>query len=79
MYPARPDNLPRSKVSLIRAVEKLRHEAMRIGDIDWDTGHERLLEHLRTMLLDPEIFMHSLIEQIDEKPAPAPRPASSMP
>jgi len=36
---------------LLRAVEKLRDEGMRNGNVNWDEGHEMLLNFLRSTLL----------------------------
>lgn len=36
---------------LLRAIEKLRDEGMRNGNINWDEGHQMLLDLLRSTLL----------------------------
>ncbi|MFK0173766.1 hypothetical protein ACIQU5_33795 [Streptomyces sp. NPDC090306] len=41
---------------LIRAVEKLRDEASRNGNINWDGGFARLVLFLRRTLNDPHVF-----------------------
>jgi hypothetical protein len=41
---------------LIRAVEKLRDEAHRNGNINWDDGHEILVTFLRDTLVGSGIF-----------------------
>jgi hypothetical protein len=41
---------------LLRAVEKLRDEAQRNGNQNWDHGFDVLLEYLRTRLLDGHTF-----------------------
>jgi hypothetical protein len=41
---------------LLRAVEKLRDEAQRNGNQNWDPGFESLLDYLRTHLLDGQTF-----------------------
>ncbi len=39
---------------LLRAIEKLRDEGMRNGNVNWDEGHRILLDFLRTTLLGDE-------------------------
>jgi len=41
---------------LLRAVEKLRDEAIRNGNCNWDEGFEILLFYLERHLPDPEVF-----------------------
>ena len=41
---------------LLRAVEKLRDEASRNGNVNWDEGFEILLAYVEGRLLDPEVF-----------------------
>ncbi|MCC5575482.1 hypothetical protein IMZ11_07480 [Microtetraspora sp. AC03309] len=41
---------------LLRAVEKLRDEAQRNGNVNWDEHHERLLAYLRTRLTASRLF-----------------------
>lgn len=41
---------------LLRAVEKLRDEAQRNGNINWDSGHEILVEYIRHKLLGSGLF-----------------------
>src|SRR5262249_19799402 len=41
---------------LLRAVEKLRDEAQRNGNGNWDKGFEILLDYLRLKLLDKAVF-----------------------
>jgi hypothetical protein len=43
---------------LLRAIEKLRDEAMRNGNINWDEGHEILLHFLRSTLLGSDCLSH---------------------
>lgn len=38
---------------LLRAVEKLRDEASRNGNVNWSDGHQRLLDYLRRHLTEP--------------------------
>ena len=47
---------------LLRAVEKLRDEAIRNGNGNWDEGFEALLRYLEERLLDPTIYSDSTIE-----------------
>ena len=51
---------------LLRAVEKLRDEAIRNGNGNWDKGFEILLKYLNTKLLDTEIFDKETIEKLKE-------------
>ena len=46
---------------LLRAVEKLRDESMRNGNINWDTGFELLLAYLRSRLGDRLVFSPAVI------------------
>jgi hypothetical protein len=41
---------------LLRAVEKLRSEAIRNGNVNWDRGFRILLGYLRKHLLDRAVF-----------------------
>lgn len=41
---------------LLRAVEKLRDEATRNGNGNWDDGFEQLLSYLKLHLLDAEVY-----------------------
>ncbi|WP_188195488.1 hypothetical protein [Nonomuraea sp. SYSU D8015] len=41
---------------LLRAVEKLRDEAQRNGNVSWDEHHERLLAYLSERLMGSESF-----------------------
>jgi hypothetical protein len=41
---------------LIRAVEKLRHETMNNGNMNWDDGHRHFVEYLRTTLASDDCF-----------------------
>jgi hypothetical protein len=47
---------------LLRAVEKLRDEAIRNGNGNWDEGFEILLRYLEERLLDSAIYSDSTIE-----------------
>ncbi|MFF2163785.1 hypothetical protein ACFVWP_24120 [Streptomyces sp. NPDC058175] len=49
---------------LIRAVEKLRDEAGRNGNINWDDGFERLVLFLQRTLSDPQVFDASAAHEI---------------
>jgi hypothetical protein len=48
---------------LLRAIEKLRDEATRNGNGNWDDGFEILIQYLEDHLLDPTVFGPSLIEK----------------
>jgi hypothetical protein len=48
---------------LLRAVEKLRDEAERNGNGNWDEGFEILVLYLKTNLLDPNLFPQDVIRQ----------------
>jgi len=41
---------------LLRAVEKLRDEAQRNGNVNWDDGHKILARFVRTTLIDSGLF-----------------------
>ncbi|GAA3472085.1 hypothetical protein [Nonomuraea roseola] len=41
---------------LLRAAEKLRDEAQRNGNVNWDEHHERLLVYLREKLIGSGLF-----------------------
>lgn len=44
---------------LIRAIEKLRDQASRNGNCNWDEGHEILAEFIKDTLLSSDIFSAS--------------------
>lgn len=48
---------------LMRAVEKLRDEATRNGNANWDAGFEILLAYLRGHLLDTSIYPIEVIDR----------------
>ena len=48
---------------LLRAVEKLRDEAIRNGNGNWDNGFEILLLYLNEKLLDSEVLDKDTIEK----------------
>ena len=48
---------------LLRAVEKLRDEAIRNGNANWDEGFTILLRYLEAHLLEPEIFNPTSVDQ----------------
>lgn len=48
---------------LLRAVEKLRDEAARNGNANWDQGFEILLSYLERHLLDPAVYAADQIER----------------
>jgi hypothetical protein len=49
---------------LIRAVEKLRDEAQRNGNVNWRPDHELLASFIRDTLVGSEIFDVDAIEEI---------------
>lgn len=51
---------------LVRAVEKLRDEAGRNGNINWDDGFERLVLFLQRTLSDPQVFDASAAQEITD-------------
>ena len=51
---------------LLRAVEKLRDEAIRNGNGNWDSGFEILLTYLNEKLLDNNLFNEKIIKEITE-------------
>ena len=48
---------------LLRAVEKLRDEATRNGNGNWDRGFEILLEYLEAHMLDEKVFEPAVLAQ----------------
>jgi hypothetical protein len=50
---------------LIRAVEKLRDEAQRNGNLNWDQGCEILARYLRSTLTGSGLFATASVEQIN--------------
>ena len=50
---------------LLRAVEKLRDEAQRNGNINWDGGYETLIAYLRDNLLGSALFDHAAVEEME--------------
>jgi hypothetical protein len=50
---------------LLRAVEKLRDEAVRNGNGNWDEGFEMLLSCLECHLPDPRVFPATTISRIE--------------
>jgi hypothetical protein len=49
---------------LLRAVEKLRDEAIRNGNGNWDAGFDMLVDYLGETLPDPQLFTSQQIEDI---------------
>lgn len=49
----------------LRAVEKLRDEAQRNGNINWDTGHEILIAYLRDNLPGSALFDKTAGQEIE--------------
>lgn len=50
---------------LIRAVEKLRDEAQRNGNMNWDDGHEILAAFVRDTLVGSGVFESSACREIE--------------
>ena len=50
---------------LLRAVEKLRDEAQRNGNINWDGGYETLIAYLRDNLLGSPLFGQTAAEETE--------------
>jgi hypothetical protein len=50
---------------LIRAVEKLRDEAQRNGNVNWNDGFEILARFLRDTLVTSGLFAPPIVEEID--------------
>lgn len=55
---------PTIQGELLRAVEKLRDEAMRNGNGNWDQGFEILLAYLERHLPDPMVFPRDEVVKI---------------
>jgi hypothetical protein len=51
---------------LLRAVEKLGHEAIWNGNCNWDEGFRILLSYLRQHLLDPAVFSPEQIQRTND-------------
>ncbi|WP_433513222.1 hypothetical protein ACQP2T_57965 [Nonomuraea sp. CA-143628] len=49
---------------LLRAIEKLRDEAQRNGNINWDEHHERLLAYLRETLTRSGLFTEETLTEL---------------
>jgi hypothetical protein len=49
---------------LLRAVEKLRGEAQRNGNMNWDEGHEKLAAYLGSTLVESALFDEVVTAQI---------------
>jgi hypothetical protein len=48
---------------LLRAVEKLRDEALRNGNGNWDEGYEIFLAYLESKLLDNQVFSEKRVAE----------------
>ena len=46
---------------LLRAIEKLRDESTRNGNMNWDNGFEILLKYAETRLTDPAVYSQGVI------------------
>ncbi|MDC8005407.1 hypothetical protein POV27_15190 [Aureisphaera galaxeae] len=51
---------------LIRAIEKLRDEAQRNGNINWDDGHEILTNFIANTLVDSNVFSEKEKQKIED-------------
>ena len=51
---------------LLRAVEKLRDEAIRNGNGNWDEGFEILLSYLRRKLLDGAVYSEAVLANTEQ-------------
>lgn len=54
---------------LMRAIEKLRDEAQRNGNSNWDDGHRIFAEYVRDTLLGSKIFDEPAVEEIERDAA----------
>lgn len=50
---------------LIRSVEKLRDEAQRNGNGNWDNGHEILSKYVKSILINSKVFNSTEVSQIE--------------
>lgn len=50
---------------LLRAVEKLRDEAQRNGNLNWGSGYETLIAYLRDRLLGSALFDQTAAQEIE--------------
>lgn len=50
---------------LLRSIEKLRNEAQRNGNVNWDDGHERLSDFVLSKLKDVSVFSTEAINEIE--------------
>jgi hypothetical protein len=51
---------------LLRAVEKLRDEAERNGNMNWDEGFEIFLNYLKSHLTDRKVFSEESIKETEQ-------------
>lgn len=51
---------------LLRAIEKLRDEAQRNGNINWDNGHVILVDYIQEKLSNSDIFDSDAKQEINE-------------
>ena len=49
----------------MRAVEKLRYEAQRNGNLNWASGHEALIAYLREKLTPSALFGQTAAQEIE--------------
>lgn len=50
---------------LLRAVEKLRDEAQRNGNLNWNDGHQALIAYLQNTLLGSALFDQAAVQEIE--------------
>ena len=50
---------------LLRAVERLRDEAQRNGNINWGDGHQALIAYIRANLLRSQLFENTVVQEIE--------------
>jgi hypothetical protein len=49
---------------LVRAVEKLRDEAHRDGNVNWNRNHAMLAQYVKKTLIDSRLFDAAVVEEI---------------
>jgi hypothetical protein len=56
---------PTVQGELLRAVEKLRDEAQRNGNLNWSSGHEAFIAYLRETLIGSAMFDQTAAQEIE--------------
>ena len=51
---------------MLRAVERLRNEALDNGNMNWDEGFEIFLSYLQSKLADPKVYSDEQIRQSEQ-------------